>query len=36
MLKIKMYAIAIKHGKMTIEDVPEDERETVEALLASE
>jgi hypothetical protein len=33
-MKAKMYAIAIKHGKKTIDEVPEDLREAVEALLA--
>ena len=32
-MKAKMYAIAIKHGKMTIDEVPEEYVEEVLAIL---
>lgn len=34
--KVKMYKIAVANGKMTIDEVPEEYREEVKALLESE
>lgn len=33
-LKARMYKIAVANGKMTLDEVPEEYREEVEALLA--
>lgn len=35
-LKARMYKIAVANGKMTIDEVPEEYREEVQALLDAE